>query len=134
MRASSSSISRIFLSNSSTPLRALKPWMATAARPRSWEPSSTASTTSEMRRLRSRTSLLPPPLPPLDAAHRRLSALAGSCHQQYCCGGSTLAVHLEPSLLIPEQTAIKYGPPPGSVPDGPRRQHQRPRLRRLPPG
>src|SRR5829696_7311142 len=74
-------------------------------------PLSALSVRSSASLLISRVSALALPLPPFDAARRRLSALAGSCQKQYCCGGSTVAVHLPPSRFIPAHVAIKYAPP-----------------------
>src|SRR5215207_2963336 len=89
---------------------------ATAATALSWRPSSTSSARSESLRLISESSACgrprPARLPPRAAACLRASALAGSCHQQKVCGGSTLTVHGELSRLVPKQRFISLGPLP----------------------
>src|SRR5215203_4269305 len=116
MRASNSSVSLILRSSSSTPRRALNPWIATAARPRSWEPSRTASTTSEMRRLRSFISRPPALLPALEALRRRSSARAGSWLKHHSTPTGTLTVHRPPSRLMPWHRATSALPPPALSP------------------
>src|SRR5215211_2295158 len=51
-------------------------------------------------------------LPAFEAARRRFSALAGSCHQQYSCGGSTVAVHGELSRFVPAHLTANGSPLP----------------------
>src|SRR5215218_5412369 len=82
MRASSSSASRIFLSNSIALRRVFMSWFATAARPVSSLPASTScvrSTSCALSPTSSRLGLL---LAAFEAILERCSALAGSCAQQ----------------------------------------------------
>src|SRR5215218_228031 len=82
MRASSSSVSRIFLSNSIALRRVFISWFATAARPVSSSPASTSCVRSCSCALSPASSRLGLLLPAFEAALRRLSAFTGLCHQQ----------------------------------------------------
>src|SRR5215218_8729485 len=111
-----SSCSFSFVSTLMARRRTFKTCEATAATALSWRPASTSSARSESLRLISESSACgrprPARLPPRAAACLRASALAGSCHQQKVCGGSTLTVHGELSRLVPRQRFISLGPPP----------------------
>src|SRR5919112_369963 len=115
-RSTNSNCSFSFVSTPMARRRTFRTCEATAATPLSWRPSSTSSARSERRRLISQSSACgrprPPRLPPRAAACLRASALAGSCHQQKVCGGSTLTVHGELSRLVPRQRFISLGPLP----------------------
>src|SRR5215203_6735467 len=110
-RTSTSSNSVCLRCASSARRRVFMSWFATDAGPVSSSPESTLSVRSSSSALILGNSLEALPLPPFDAARRRLSALSGSCQKQYSCGGSTVAVHLPPSRFIPAHVAIKYAPP-----------------------
>src|SRR5215208_42647 len=71
LRSCSMALSRVFMS-----------WLATAARPVSSSPASTSLTRSCSCVLIEGSSRLGLLLPAFEAALRRLSAFAGSCHQQ----------------------------------------------------
>src|SRR5215218_204773 len=111
-----SSCSFSFVSTLMARRRTFKTCEATAATALSWRPASTSSARSESLRLISESSACgrprPARLPPRAAACLRASALAGSCHQQKVCGGSTLTVHGELSRLVPRQRFISLGPLP----------------------
>src|SRR5215203_6742413 len=103
----------------------LRSWPTTAALLRSTLPSSTSSASVLSFSLIATSSTAgrprPPRLPPLEAARLRSSALAGSCHQQWVCGGSTVTVHREPSRLVPGQRCISLDPSPYPPSSGGRR-------------
>src|SRR5919112_1396955 len=114
--ASNSNCSFSFVSTLMARRRTFKTCEATAATALSWRPSNTSSARSDRRRLISESSACgrprPARLPPRAASCLRASALAGSCHQQKVCGGSTLTVHGELSRLVPRQRFISLGPLP----------------------
>src|SRR5918997_7054784 len=113
MRASNSSVSRIFLSNSIALRRVFMSWFATAARPVSISPASTSfvrSTSCALSLMSSRLGLL---LAAFEAILERCSALAGSWAQQYPCGPLAGALQGSPFALVARHTAISGGPPPG---------------------
>ena len=115
-RSTNSNCSFSFVSTLMARRRTFKTCEATAATALSLRPSSTSSARSESLRLISESSACgrprPARLPPRAAACLRASALAGSCHQQKVCGGSTLTVHGELSRLVPRQRFISLGPLP----------------------
>src|SRR5215204_7695405 len=115
-RSTNSNCSFSFVSTLMARRRTFKTCEATAATALSWRPSSTSSARSESLCLISESSACgrprPARLPPRAAARLRASALAGSCHQQKVCGGSTLTVHGELSRLVPRQRFISLGPLP----------------------
>src|SRR5918995_1101473 len=110
-RPSSSSCSFRRLSYSRSLIRVPMSWFATAPREVSSVPSITRLARSSRSSCSPFVTLLVLPLPPLEAALWRFSALAGSCHQQYRSGGSTEAVHPSPLRLVPAHRAINYAPP-----------------------
>src|SRR5829696_2756260 len=80
--------------------RALYPWIITAASLRSSSPDRTSAMRVFISSLRLATSLLDRPLPPREAALRRLSALAGSWAQQSPCGPVAVPLQRSPFGLI----------------------------------
>src|SRR5918994_6422326 len=129
-RSTNSNCSFSFVSTLMARRRTFKTCEATAATPLSWRPLSTSSARSERRRLISESSACgrprPARLPPRAAACLRASALAGSCHQQKVCGGSTLTEHGELSRLVPRQRFISLGPLPLLVVNKPYHGVQKP--------